>query len=173
MSVERIGAVTFKGSPMTLIGSEIRLGDKAPDFVVLANDLSEVNCGTDRGKVRLLLSVPSLDTSVCDTETKRFNEEASRFSDDVVVYIISCDLPFAQKRWCGTENVNNVKTLSDHRDLNFGEAYGTHVKELRLLSRAVFLLDREDKVQYVEYVTEIGEQPNYEAVLEAVRRVSG
>ncbi|RMF62161.1 MAG: thiol peroxidase [Calditrichaeota bacterium] len=169
MPVERPGAVTFKGNPLTLLGPEIKVGDKAPDFKVLAGDLSEVTLSTDSGKVRLILSVPSLDTPVCDQETKRFNTEATNFPDNVLVYTVSVDLPFAQNRWCGTEGVKNVKTLSDHRDLSFGDAFGTHVKELRLLSRAVFLIDADDTVRYVEYVPEIGEHPNYEAAIEAIK----
>lgn len=172
MPVERAGAVTFKGNPLTLMGAEVKVGDKAPNFRVLANDLSEVTLDTDKGKARLILSVPSLDTPVCEAETRRFNVEAIKFSDNIVVYTISCDLPFAQSRWCGTADVKNVKTLSDHRDLSFGEAYGTWVKELRLLSRAVFLVDENDTLQYVEYVPEIAEHPNYDAVIEAVRKVS-
>ncbi len=173
MAVERKGGVTFKGNPLTLIGPEIKVGDRAPEFAVLDNELARVTLGTDAGKVRLFLSVPSLDTPVCDAETKRFNQEAAQFPDNVIVYTISCDLPFAQKRWCGEAQVTNVRTLSDHRDLSFGQAYGTLVKELRLLSRAVFLVDANDVVQYVEYVPEIADQPNYEAVLEAVKRVAG
>ena len=171
MLTERVGGVTFKGSPLTLVGPEIQVGDRAPDFKVLANDMSEVSLGTDSAKVRLILSVPSLDTPVCDEETRKFNEEAASFPDNVVVYTISCDLPFAQGRWCGAAKVANLRTLSDHRDVNFGETFGTHVKELRLLSRAVFLVDQSDIVRYVEYVPEIAEHPNYEAVVEAVKSI--
>ncbi|MFQ5651571.1 MAG: thiol peroxidase [bacterium] len=170
MAVERTGAVTLKGNPLTLVGPEIKVGDKAPAFKALASDLSEVTLATDRGKIRLFLSVTSLDTSVCDTEAKRFNESAENFPDNIVVYTVSCDLPFAQNRWCGAAEATNVKTLSDHRDLSFGEAYGTAIKELRLLSRAVFLIDQDDVVQYVQYVPEVVEHPNYEAALAAVKR---
>lgn len=173
MPVERSGAVTFKGNPLTLIGEELSVGSKAPDFAVLAGDLSEVNLDTDKGKVRLILSVPSLDTPVCDQETKRFNEKAVAFPDNVVVYTVSCDLPFAQNRWCGAAGVENVKTLSDHRDLSFGQAYGTWVKELRLLSRAVFVVDADNTIQYVEYVPEIGAHPDYDAAVAAVSRIAG
>ncbi len=172
MSVERKGAVTLDGNPQTLVGNEIKVGDRAPDFSVLANDWSEVTLGTDHGKVRLILSVSSLDTPICDAETRRFNEAAMQFPDNVVVYMISCDLPFAQGRWCGAAGTENVKTLSDHRDVNFGEAYGTLIKESRLLSRAVFLVDENDTVQYVEYITEIGDHPNYEAASEAVNKLA-
>jgi thiol peroxidase len=170
MSTERLGGVSFDGNPLTLVGPEIKVGDQAPSFSVLSNDLSEVNLATDSGKVRLILSVTSLDTPVCDAETKKFNDEAENFPDNVVVYTVSCDLPSAQARWCGAANVGNLRTLSDHRNLDFGEAYGTHVKELRLLSRAVFLVDASDTVQYVEYVPEIAEHPNYEAAVDAVKR---
>lgn len=172
MPVERAGAVTFKGNPLTLLGSEIKVGDKAPNFRVLANDMSEVSLETDKGKIRLLLSVPSLDTPICDAETRRFNAEATSFPENVVVYTISCDLPFAQARWCGTADVRIVKTLSDHRDLSFGEAYGTWIKELRLLSRAVFLVDVNDTICHVEYVPEIANHPNYDAVVEAIRKLT-
>jgi len=172
MPEERIGGATFKGNPMTLVGPEIKVGDKAPDFSVLAQDMSEINRGKDAGKVRLFLSVPSLDTPVCDTEAKRFNEAAAGFGENVLVYAVSVDLPFAQKRWCGATGSDRIKTLSDHRNVSFGEAFGTHVKELRLLSRAVFLVDPNDVVQYVEYVKEIGEEPNYEAALAALNQAA-
>ncbi len=172
MPEERIGGVTLKGNPMTLIGPEIKVGSKAPNFSALAQDMSAVTVGTDAGKIRLFLSVPSLDTSVCDIEAKRFNEMAAGLGDDVVVYVVSVDLPFAQKRWCGATGSANIRTLSDHRTVSFGEAFGTHVKEARLLSRAVFLIDRNDTVQYVEYVREIGQEPDYEAALAAIKAVS-
>lgn len=171
MQLERRGAVTLKGKPLTLVGPEIKVGDKAPNFKALAHDLSEVTLDTDRGKVRLYLSVPSLDTAVCDAETRRFNQEAANFPNTVAVYTISCDLPTAQKRWCGVANVTNLKTLSDHRDLSFGAAYGTWIKETRLLSRAVFLVDKDGVVRYVEYVPEIGQEPNYEVALAAVKKL--
>ncbi len=169
----RAGAVTLRGHPFTLVGPEIKVGDQAPDFTVLDHDLSEVTLATDAGKVRLFLSVPSLDTPVCDAESRRVDREVPNFPDNVVVYTISCDLPFALRRWCGDAGVSNLKTLSDHRDVSFGRAYGTLVKELRLLSRAVFLVDAGDTVQYVEYVPEIGEHPNYEALTQAVQRIAG
>lgn len=172
MPVERPGAVTLEGKPLTLLGSEIKVGDRAPDFSVLANDMSDLSLSTDSGKVRLILSVTSLDTPICAAETRRFNEAAVQFQDNVVIYLISCDLPFAQGRWCGAAGVGNLKTLSDHKNVNFGEAYGTLVKESRLLSRAIFLVDENDTVQYVEYVAEIGEHPNYDAVSEAVNKLA-
>jgi len=172
MPIEREGSVTFKGNPLTLIGSEIKVGDSVPDFAVLANDIAEVTQDTDKGKIRLILSVPSLDTPVCDMETRRFNESAVNFSDNILVYTVSVDLPFAQKRWCGAANVESVKTLSDHRAMSFGEAFGTWIKELRLLSRAVFIVDEKDRVQYVEYVPEVGEHPDYDAALAAVKKLA-
>lgn len=170
---ERRGAATLMGKPLTLLGPELSEGAAAPDFTVLANDFSEVTLATDRGKVRLILSLPSLDTAVCDAETQRFDVQAANFPEDVVVYAISCDLPFALQRWCGATQVKHVRTLSDHRELSFGRAYGTWIKELRQLSRAVFLVDADDTIRYVEYVKEIGDHPDYDAAAEAVRRLCG
>lgn len=160
--------VTFKGNSVTLLGNEVKAGDKAPDFTVLANDLSEVTLNDTKGQVRLIATVPSLDTGVCDAEVRRFNEEAAKL-DNVKVLTVSVDLPFAQKRWCGAAGIENVQTLSDHRDLSFGEAYGVAIKELRLLTRAVFVIDSNDTVTYVEYVSEATNHPNYEAALEAAK----
>lgn len=160
--------VTFKGNPITLLGNEVKVGDKAPNFTVLANDLSPVSLENTKGQVRLISAVPSLDTGVCDAETRRFNEEANSLGD-VKILTISVDLPFAQKRWCGANGIENVQTLSDHRDLSFGEAFGVAIQELRLLARAVFVVDSTDTVTYVEYVSEATNHPNYEAVLEAAR----
>ena len=165
---ERAGLVTMKGNPITLIGPELKVGDRAPDFVAIDNDLSHVSLESCRGKVCIISSVPSLDTPVCDMETRRFNSEASRLGDDVVILTISMDLPFAQKRWCGAAGVDQVVTLSDHRDGAFGEAYGVLIKDLRLLARAVFVLDKEGTIRYLELVKEIANEPNYEAVLAAV-----
>ena len=165
---ERAGLVTMKGNPITLIGPELKVGDRAPDFVAIDNDLSHVSLESCRGKVCIISSVPSLDTPVCDMETRRFNSEASRLGDDVVILTISMDLPFAQKRWCGAAGVDQVVTLSDHRDGAFGEAYGVLIKNLRLLARAVFVLDKEGTIRYLELVKEIANEPNYEAVLAAV-----
>ena len=160
--------VTFAGNPVTLLGNEVKVGDKAPNFTVLANDRSEVTLDNTKGQVRLVTSVPSLDTGVCDAETRRFNEEASNLGN-VKILTISVDLPFAQKRWCGANGIENVQTLSDHRDLSFGEAYGVVMQEHRLLARAVFVVDSSDTVTYVEYVSEGTQHPNYEAALEAAR----
>jgi len=164
-----MASVTFKSNPVTLVGSEVKVGDKAPAFTVLANDMSEVNLEDTKGQVRLISVVPSLDTGVCDAQTRRFNEEASSLGN-VKVLTISVDLPFAQKRWCGAAGVENVQTLSDHRDLSFGEAYGVVMKELRLLARAVFVVDSSDTVTYAEYVSEGTTHPDYEAALEAAKK---
>src|SRR5581483_5876208 len=160
--------VTFKGNQVTLLGNEIKVGDKAPNFTVLANDLSEVTLDNTKGQVRLISVVPSLDTGVCDAQTRRFNEEASKLGN-VKILTISVDRPFAQKRWCGAAGVENVQTLSDHRDLSFGEAYGVVMQEFRLLARSIFVVDSNDTVTYVEYVSEGTNHPNYEAALEAVK----
>ncbi|WML47294.1 thiol peroxidase [Neobacillus sp. PS3-34] len=161
--------VTFKGNAVTLLGNEVKVGDKAPDFSVLANDMSAVTLENTKGQVRLITSVPSIDTGVCDAETRRFNEEAQKL-DNVKFLTVSVDLPFAQKRWCAAAGIENVQTLSDHRDLSFGKAYGVAIEELRLLARAVFVVDSSDTVTYVEYVSEATNHPNYEAALEAVKQ---
>jgi len=163
-----MASVTFKNNPVTLIGSEVKVGEKAPNFTVLANDLSPVTLETSSGKVRLISVVPSVDTGVCDAQTRRFNEEASNIGN-VEVLTISMDLPFAQKRWCAASGLENVHTFSDHRDASFGEAYGVLMQELRLLARAVFVVDSNDVVTYVEYVSEGTSHPNYEAAIEAVK----
>lgn len=168
---ERSGIITMKGNPLTLLGPALKVGDAAPDFSVLHNDLSPAGFSSFRGKVCVISSVPSLDTPVCDMETRRFNEEAGRLGDEVVILTISMDLPFAQKRWCGAAGVDKVITLSDHRDASFGYAYGLLIKELRLLARAVFVVDRNGLIQYRQIVHEIAEEPDYAAVLDAVRNL--
>jgi thioredoxin-dependent peroxiredoxin len=165
----KMANVTFKGNPMTLPATEVKVGDKAPNFSVLANDLSPVTLESSKGQVRLIAAVPSIDTGVCDAEVRRFNEAAAQL-DNVKVLTVSVDLPFAQKRWCGAAGIENVQTVSDHRDLSFGEAYGVTIKELRLLARAVFVIDSSDTVTYVEYVPEATEHPNYEAAVEAAKQ---
>lgn len=160
--------VTFKGNGVTLLGNEVKVGEKAPNFTVLANDLSEVTLDNTKGNVRLISVVPSLDTGVCDAQTRRFNEEAASLPN-VKILTVSVDLPFAQKRWCGAAGIENVQTLSDHRDLSFGEAYGVAIQELRLLTRAVFVIDSSDTVTYVEYVSEATDHPNYEAAIAAAK----
>jgi thiol peroxidase len=172
MAVERPGGVILKDKPLTLVGAALRAGDKAPDFSVLATDFSTVTLASSRDKVRLIFSVPSLDTRVCDAETKRFNEVATNLGDHVSVLCISCDLPGAQARWCRVSNVDRVQTLSDHRDLSFGDAYGTHIKELRLLSRGVFIVDANDMIRYAQYVPDFGQEPDYDDVLAAMQRIA-
>ncbi len=164
--------VTFKNSPVTLIGKEVKVGDNAPDFKVLANDLSEVTLKDSEGKIRLFSVVPSLDTGLCDQQTRKFNESAAELGDNVIIYTVSMDLPFAQKRWCGAAGIDKVVTVSDHRDASFGEAYGVHMKELRLLARSIFVVDEAGKVVYVEYVPEGTTHPNYEAAIKAVKALS-
>ncbi|MCG7335521.1 thiol peroxidase [Sporosarcina sp. ACRSM] len=163
--------VTFKNNPVTLLGKEVAVGDTAPDFTVLANDLSPVTLADSKGKIRLISVVPSVDTGVCAVQTRKFNEEAASLGDNVEILTISVDLPFAQARWCAAEGIENVKTLSDHRDLSFGEAYGVVIQELRLLSRSIFVVDQNDKVTYVEYVSENTNHPNYEQAIEAVKQL--
>ncbi|MEO3215166.1 MULTISPECIES: thiol peroxidase [Romboutsia] len=159
--------VTFQGAPLTLKGNQLKVGDKAPDFTVIDNELNPLKLDDTKGK-RVFLSVPSIDTPVCDMEVRRFNTEASKLNN-VTVYTISMDLPFAQARWCGTAGIENVKTVSDYKDREFGENYGVYINELGLLSRAVFVVDENDKVIYVEYLEEITEEPNYNKVLEILR----
>ena len=161
--------ITFKQNPITLIGNEVKVGDTAPDFTVLANDLSPVTLQDSKGKTRLISVVPSLDTGTCDTQTRKFNESAAELGEDVVILTVSNDLPFAQKRWCAAAGIESVQTLSDHRDLSFGKAYGVAIEELRLLTRSIFVVDSNDKVTYVEYVPEATEHPNYEKAIEAVK----
>jgi thiol peroxidase len=168
---ERKGIITMKGQPLTLLGKEINIDEPAPDFEVLANDLSAVKLSSFRSKVCIISSVPSLDTPVCDTMTRRFNEEAGSFGDEVVVLTISMDLPFAQKRWCGAAGVKNVQTFSDHRDASFANTFGVLIKELRLLARAVFVIDKDGIVRYTQIVNELTNEPDYEAVLKAVKGV--
>jgi thiol peroxidase len=169
--VERTGIVTMKGNPLTLVGSEVKVGEVAPDFVVLDNNLTPVKFSSFQGKICIIASVPSLDTPVCDTETHRFNEEAGRLGADVVILTISMDLPFAQKRWCGAAGVTRVQTLSDHRDASFGTAYGILIKELRLLARAVFLVDRKGLIQHIQLVKELTKEPDYGAILDALKKL--
>ncbi|MFC0473249.1 thiol peroxidase [Halalkalibacter kiskunsagensis] len=160
--------ITFKNNPVTLLGTEVKVGEKAPNFTVLANDLSEVTLADSKGKVRLISVVPSIDTGVCDQQTRRFNEEAAGL-ENTQVLTVSVDLPFAQKRWCAAAGIENVQTVSDHRDLSFGEAFGVAIEELRLLARAVFVIDSNDVVTYAEYVSEATNHPDYEAAIEAAK----
>ena len=170
---ERAGVITFQGGPLTLLGPELVVGDDAPDVGLLAGDLSEVKISDSAGKVRVIMTVPSLDTPVCDIETRRFNEAAAALGDGVVVLGVSMDLPFAQGRWCAAAGVDRVVTLSDHRDAALGLAYGVLIKELRLLTRAVFVVDAAGKIGYIELVREITEEPDYDAALAAVKELAG
>jgi thioredoxin-dependent peroxiredoxin len=169
--MERSGDITFQGNPLTAIGPKLKAGDKAPAFELLANDLSPVALSDSAGKVRLLVSVPSLDTPVCDMETRTFNEQLDKLGGAVVGYTISADLPFAQARWCGAAGVKAMQTISDHREMAFGAAYGVYIKELRLDARAVFILDGEGYLRYVEYVPEITNQPDYAAAFAAIQNL--
>ena len=164
--------VTLRGNPLTLVGKHLNVGDQAPDLELLGNDLSPVKLSSFQGKVCIIASVPSLDTPTCDMETRRFNEAAGQLGDDVVILTVSTDLPFAQKRWCGAAGVENVITLSDHRDAAFGDAYGVLIKELRLLGRSIFVLDRNGIIQYIENVKELSEEPDYDAVLAAIKKIA-
>jgi len=166
---ERSGIITFKGNPFTLLGTEIKVGDKAPDFTVVDNGLAPTTLASYRGRVKVISAVPSLDTPVCDTETRRFNQEAAALPDNVVVLTISLDLPFAQKRWCGAAGIDRVTTLSDYQERSFAAAYGVMIKELKLLARAVFVIDADDTVRYVQIVPEVTSEPDYAAVMGAVK----
>ena len=166
--MERAGATTLKGNPMTLIGPELKPGDKAPDFSVVDGTLKPVTLSDTGSSVRIFSVVPSLDTPVCDAQTKRFNEEAASLPG-VEIFTVSMDLPFAQKRWCGAFGVDKVKMLSDHKDGSFGAGWGTLIKELRIESRAIFVLNKDNSVRYAEYVKEVADFPNYEAALAAAR----
>jgi len=173
VSAERKGAVTFKGNPLTLVGPELKPGEPAPDFSLLANDLSEVKLANFKGKTLLMSVVPSLDTPVCNAQTKRFNEEAGKFPQNIVALTVSADLPFAQARWCGAEKCEKIQCVSDHRETAFGKAYGVLIKELRLLTRAIFVVDPSGKISYVEYVPEMTNTPNYEKALDALKQTAG
>ncbi len=169
---ERTGIIKMKGNPLTLVGNEIKVGDIAPDFEVLDENLKPVKLSSFKGKTVVIVSVPSVDTPVCDLEARRFNKEAGKFGNDIVILTISMDLPFAQVRWCAGAGVENIKLLSDHRDASFGNAYGVLIKELRLLARTIFIVDQKGIVQYIQYVEETTEEPEYNKVLEAIKKVS-
>lgn len=168
---ERAGAVTFKGNALTLIGPALTVGAKAPEFEAVAQDLTPVTLRQFQGKPLLISVVPSLDTGICDAQTRRFNEEAAKLPQ-VQILTISMDLPFAQKRWCGAAGIDKVQVVSDHRKGAFGKAYGTQIKELRLLARAIFLIDSSGTIRYVEYVPEVTRHPNYDAALAAAKQVN-
>jgi len=166
--MERPGATTMRGNPLTLIGPELKAGDSAPDFKLVDVSLKNVSLADTGNNVRIISVVPSLDTPVCDAQTKRFNEEAAKLPG-VDILTVSMDLPFAQKRWCGAFGVDKVKMLSDHRDGSFGTNYGTLIKDLRIESRAIFVLDQKNKIRHAEYVKEVADFPNYDTALTAAR----
>lgn len=166
---KRTGVVTFAGNPIALLGKEVKIGDKAPAFTLLDNALGEKTLADYAGKVKVISVVPSLDTGVCDAQTRWFNQNVSKLGKNVVVLTVSVDLPFAQKRWCGAAGIDQVETLSDHRDLSFGENYGFILEGLRLLSRGIVVIDKDDVVRYVEYVPEVTSAVNFEAAEAATK----
>lgn len=159
---------TFKGNPLALMGAELKVGDAAPDFEITDGDLGSVNLAATGGGVRIFCAVPSLDTPVCDQEIRRFNKEAAGIGD-VKIFTVSCDLPFAQKRWCGAAGVENVTALSDYKNGSFGENWGVMIEDWRVHSRAVFVVNGENKIVYAQYVPEVADEPSYEAALEAAK----
>lgn len=167
--MERKGVIVFKGNPLTLIGPELRTGEKAPDFSIISNELKENHLKDFAGKIKVISVTPSLDTPVCDLQATRFDREATSLPDDVVVLNISVDLPFAIARFCSAKNVGKVKTFSDHREVSFGTAYGVLIKELRLLARAIFIVDKQDIIRYVEIVPEVTNEPDYAKALAALK----
>ncbi len=170
--MERPGATTLRGNPLTVVGPELKTGDHAPNFQAMDDALKPVDLAATGKGVRIFSVVPSLDTPVCDAQTKRFNEEAGKLPD-VSIYTISMDLPFAQKRWCSTYGVDHVKMVSDHKNGSFGESYGTLIKDLRILSRAIFVVDKNDTIRHVEYVKEVADHPNYESALQVAKSLVG
>lgn len=171
MPAERPGLVTFKGSPLTLVGPALKVGVTAPPFTLLDNSLQPVHLADSAGKIRLVTVVPSLDTPVCDTMTRNFNQQAASLPDDVAVYTVSVDLPFAQARWCGNAGIEKVVTLSDYQERSFGLDYGLLIKELKLLARAVLVIDRDDTLKYFQLVGEVAEEPDYQAAIDAVKQL--
>jgi len=168
---ERKGIVTAGGKPLTLVGPQIVVGQKAPDFRLLDNDSNPVTLADTAGKFRLISVVPSLDTGVCDLQTRRFNAEADQLGDRVRILTVSVDLPFAQKRWCGSAGVDRLQTLSDHYDTNFGLAYGVLIKENRLLARTVLIVDEKGFIRYIQRVPDLRQEPNYQDALDALRKL--
>jgi len=170
--MERKDIVTMKGNPLTLIGTEVQIGGKAPSFTVLDRDLKEVNLNDFAGKIKIISVTPSLDTPVCDMQARRFNQEAAELSDDIIILNISMDLPFAISRFCTLAGIDKIKALSDHRDASFGSAYGVLIKELRLLARAIFIVDKSDLIRYKEIVQELTNPPDFKSALDAVKKLS-
>lgn len=171
MAQERPGAVTFHGNPLTLVGSEVKAGDKAPNFTALKAIGSPITLDDLKGRVKVFNVIVSVDTPVCDAQVRRFNEEAAKLPGDLEIHTVSADLPFAQSRFCGAAGIDKVKNISDYKDTSFGEAYGILIKEFRLLGRAIFVVDKNDTVQYAEYVKEVTEHPNYDSALAAIKKL--
>ena len=169
---ERLGQITAQGNPLTLLGDEVKVGDAAPDFSATANDMTQVEFSSFRGKTVIISAVPSLDTSVCSAQTHKFSEAAINFGPDVVVLTISMDLPFAQSRWCEANGVTNVQTVSDFKERTFGPAYGVLIKELKLIARSVFIVDKEGIIRYIQIVKEVTTEPDYDDVLRALELVT-
>ena len=164
-------SVTLKGKPLTLVGADVEIGKSAPDATLIANDLSEFKLSSLKGKKVILSVVPSLDTPVCDIQTKRFNQEAGQLSADAKILTISVDLPFAQKRWCGAAGATNVQTLSDYRNREFGQKYGVLIKELQILARSIFVVDANGVLRYKQIVPEVAQEPNYQEALDALKKI--
>ncbi|MCS7191402.1 MAG: thiol peroxidase [Armatimonadetes bacterium] len=171
MAQERQGVVTFRGNPLTLLGQDLQVGEKAPDFQVVDTDLKPVTLKDFAGKVVLISVTPSLDTPVCDAQGKKFNELATNLSEDVVVLNISVDLPFAQKRWCGINNIDRIKVVSDYQERDFGIKYGVLIKELKLLARSVWIVDKDGVIRYKQIVPEVTNEPDYEATMAALKEI--
>lgn len=169
--LERTGVITSKGKPLTMLGPEIRVGDKAPDFRVVDGGLAPVTLSDFKGKIKIISAVPSIDTPVCDMETRRFNQEAAKLPENVALITVSLDLPFAQKRWCAAAGIDRVKVVSDYQDRSFANAYGVLIKELKLLSRSIFVIDANDVVRYIQHVGEVTTEPDYAGVLGAVKKL--
>lgn len=173
MANERYGVVAFRGNPLTLLGPDLQVGEKAPEFRVVDTDLNPVSLRDFAGKFLLISVTPSLDTSVCDSQGRKFNELAANLSDDVVVLNISVDLPFAQKRWCGANNIDRIKVLSDYQERDFGLKYGVLIKELKLLARSVWIVDKDGVIRYKEIVSEVTNEPDYNAAMDALKKIVG
>jgi len=164
--------ITFGGKPVTLKGTQVKIGDKAENFKALKQDLSEFDFYNEtEGKIKVISVVPSIDTGVCSLQTQRFNEESTKLSDDVFIVTISVDLPFAQKRFCGAEGIENIEVVSDHKDLDFGDKYGFTIEEFRLLSRGVLVINKDNKIEYVEYLDEVTNHPDYDKALEEIKKL--
>jgi len=171
MSQDRSGVATLKGNPITLVGPELKAGDKAPDFILNSSLVETASLSTFSGKVKLVSVVPSIDTGVCDMQTRRFNEAAAELGDNVVILTVSVDTAFAQARWCGAAEVDKVVMLSDYKNHSFSEAYGVYIKEFGLAMRSIFVIDANDVIQYVEYLSEMTEHPNYDQAIAAVKAI--